>query len=385
MSSAAIPPDTRVCICAGAGGVGKTTIAATVALGMASRGLKVAVITIDPARRLAESLGLEQLGNQPVRVPIEGLRSSVRSPEWRPGGELWAMMLDVRRTLDELVELLLDDERARGELLGNRVYQQLADAVAGTQEFTAVAKLYELDRTGDYDLLVLDTPPSRSALDFLDAPDRLTRFLESRALAAMLRSAGLGARVLGGGSAAMLRLLTRVTGIVLLEDVTAFLALLGELRGGFRERAAKVRQLLRDPRTAFLLVAVAEPGPVEETVFLARRLRSTHMRLGGIVINRVHHDEIADLDAGGVAEALRASLGASLARRVAENLREYHDQVEQDRVNERRLLRTLGLSRVIQIPQLDQDPHSVEALARLGRFLFASHDEHERLMAEVVS
>lgn len=385
MTAVALPAGTRVCICAGAGGVGKTTIAATLALSTAARGLRVAVITIDPAQRLAESLGLAHLGNQPARVPIDGLRDGARLPEWRAGGELWAMMLDVRRTLDELVELLLPDERARRELLGNRIYQQLSDAVAGTQEFSAVAKLYELDRTGGYDLLVLDTPPSRSALDFLDAPDRLTRFLESRSLAAMLRSAGLGARVLGGGSAAMLRLLTRITGIELLEDAAAFLALLGQVRGGFGERAAKVRELLRDPTTAFLLVTAAEPGPIEETIFLARRLRSAHMHLGGVVINRMHHDELTDFDADELERALRAGLGASLAQRVAENLREYHEQAEQDRAGERRLRHDLGVDRVIQVPQLDRDVHDLDGLAHLGRFLFAGADERRRLMAEVVS
>lgn len=385
MSTVTLPTGTRVCICAGAGGVGKTTIAATLALGMAARGLRVAVITIDPARRLAESLGLERLGNQPARVPIDDLRDSACLPKWRTGGELWAMMLDVRRTLDELLELLLPDERARRELLDNRIYQQLSDAVAGTQEFSAVAKVYELDSTGGYDLLVLDTPPSRSALDFLDAPDRLTRFLESRSLAAMLRSAGLGAHVLGGGSAAMLRLLTRVTGIELLEDAAAFLAVLGEVRGGFRERAAKVRELLRDPTTAFLLVTAAEPDPIEETIFLARRLRSAHMRLGGVVINRMHHDELTGFDADELERTMRASLGGPLAQRVTENLCEYHQQAEQDRAGERRLSHDLGVHRVIQVPQLDRDVHDLEALAHLGRFLFAGAAEHRRLMADVVS
>lgn len=385
MTSAALPADTRVCICAGAGGVGKTTIAAAIAMGMAARGLKVAVITIDPARRLAESLGLQHLGNRPTRVPIEDLQGSAGSSAAPPGGELWAMMLDVRRTLDELVELLVGDEGARRELLGNRIYRQLSNAVAGTQEFTAVAKLYELDRAREYDLLVLDTPPSRSALDFLDAPDRLTQFLESRALGALLQPAGLGARMFGGASAAMLRLLTRVTGSEMLGDVAAFLAALGDVRVGFRERATNVRELLRDPATAFVLVTAAEPGPVDETIFLARRLRSAHMRFGHVVINRVHHDELAELDVEQLAGALGAALGMSLARKVAENLREYHDQVAQDRSEERRLMRAVGLSRLIRVPQLDQSVHDLAGLARLQRFLFASHSDRERLMAEIVS
>ena len=382
MTSAVLAADTRVCICAGAGGVGKTTMAATVALGAAARGLKVAAITIDPAPRLAESLGLESLENEPTRVRMEDLPEL--AARRRPGGELWAMRLDTRRTLDELVELLLPDEGARRELLGNRVYVQLSNAVAGTQEFTAVAKLYELDRAGEYDLLVLDTPPSRSALDFLDAPDRLTRFLESRALDALLRSTRLGARLFGRGSAVMVRMLGRLTGVATLEDLTAFLASLGEVRGGFRERAEQVRRLLRDPATAFLIVAVAEPGPVDETIFFARKLRAANMRLAGVVVNRVHHDEITAFDPGELSESLQGDLGASLARRVAENLREYHDRVEWGRACEDRLVRTLGLPRVIRVPQLDRDAHDLEALSSLGRFVFADEDEHEQLIAGIV-
>ena len=151
----------RVIICAGSGGVGKTTTAAAVALGLAERGLNVAVVTIDPARRLANALGLDTLSNEPRRVELP-----VR-------GELWAMMLDAKRTFDQLIEHLAPDERTRDEVFANRIYQQLSSAVAGSQEFTAIAKLYELDQEGDFDVLVLDTPPARNALDFLDAPQRL--------------------------------------------------------------------------------------------------------------------------------------------------------------------------------------------------------------------
>ena len=160
----------RMVICAGSGGVGKTTTAAAVALGLAEEGKKVAVVTIDPARRLANALGLDELDNEPRRVDIE------------VDGELWAMMLDAKRTFDQLIEHLAPDARTRDEVLANRIYQQLSSAVAGSQEFTAIAKLYELDQEGDWDVLVLDTPPSRNALDFLDAPKRLTSFFQGRAI-----------------------------------------------------------------------------------------------------------------------------------------------------------------------------------------------------------
>src|SRR4051812_25020304 len=154
----------RMVICAGSGGVGKTTMAAAVAVGLAERGLKVAVVTIDPARRLANALGLDELPNEPHRVPLDA------------SGELWALMLDAKRTFDELIERLAPDARTRDEVFANRIYQQLSTAVAGSQEFTAIAKLYELDQEGTWDALVLDTPPARNALDFLDAPGRLTGF-----------------------------------------------------------------------------------------------------------------------------------------------------------------------------------------------------------------
>ena len=176
----------RVCVCGGSGGVGKTTTSAAVALGMAAEGAKVAVVTIDPARRLANALGLQELENEPRRVEPERLARAGNSFE----GELWAMMLDPKRTFDELIERVAADPERAEEIKRNRVYHQLSTAVSGSQEFTAVAKLYELDRDGDFDLLVLDTPPSRNALDFLDAPGRLTSFLEGRAMKAFIRPTG---------------------------------------------------------------------------------------------------------------------------------------------------------------------------------------------------
>src|SRR5215218_7799644 len=240
----------RMVICAGSGGVGKTTTAAAVALGLAGRGAKVAVVTIDPARRLANALGLDTLSNEPHRVELEA------------PGELWAMMLDAKRTFDQLIEHLAPDERTRDEVFGNRIYQQLSTAVAGSQEFTAIAKLYELDQEGDFGVLVLDTPPSRNALDFLDAPDRLTDFLEGRALQVFLRPAGLGARILGKGTGLIFSILGRVTGTDLLSDVSVFFQSLGGLTGGFRERATRVKALLADPATTFLLVSSPERGAV---------------------------------------------------------------------------------------------------------------------------
>src|SRR3954468_23733956 len=287
----------RIVICAGSGGVGKTTTAAAVAMGMAERGLRVAVVTIDPARRLANSLGLEELGSEPRLVDLAPHGIEAR-------GELWAMMLDSKRTFDELIERLAPDERTRDEVLANRIYRELSSAVAGSQEFTAVAKLYELDRSGEYDAIVLDTPPSRNALDFLDAPDRLTGFLEGRALRLFLAPSGLAARVVGRGTSVVFSVLRRVTGVDLMEDLSVFFRALSGVLDGFRERAAGVKALLADQATTFLIITSPERDPVEEAIFFRGKLNEAGMPFGGLVVNRVH--PLAEGSADEVDEAVVA-------------------------------------------------------------------------------
>src|ERR1700748_2044767 len=224
----------RVCVCGGSGGVGKTTTSAAIALGMAGEGAKVAVGTIHPARRR-----------------VEPERLTATAGEFR--GELWAMMLDPKRTFDELIERIAADPERATEIKANRVYRELSTAVSGSQEFTAVAKLYELDRDGDFDLLVLDTPPSRNALDFLDAPGRLTSFLEGRAMKAFIRPTGVGMRLFGRGAAPLLAGLRKVTGVDLIGDLSTFFSLLGDMTEDFSARARQVEEMLRAPTTAFLL------------------------------------------------------------------------------------------------------------------------------------
>src|ERR1700760_1053108 len=247
---------------------------------MAQRGLRVAVVTIDPARRLADSLGLAELGNEPALV--DPARVAAHGIEIR--GELWAMMLDAKRTFDQLIERLAPDARTRDEVFANRIYQQLSSAVAGSQEFTAIAKLYELDQEGDYDLIVLDTPPSRNALDFLDAPGRLTRFFQGRTLRLFLKPG----RLLGRGTSVIFSVLTRVVGVDLLRDLSNFFRSLGGMVDGFTERAQRVGALLEDPATTFLIVTAPRHDPVEEAIFFRRKLRYAGMPFGGLVVNRVH-------------------------------------------------------------------------------------------------
>src|SRR3954452_5612457 len=298
----------RMVICAGSGGVGKTTTAAAVALGLAERGQKVAVVTIDPARRLRNALGLDTLGNEPHRVPLD------------LDGELWAMMLDAKRTFDQLIERLAPDERTRDECFANRIYQQLSNAVAGSQEFTAIAKLYELDEGGDFDLLVLDTPPSRNALDFLNAPQRLKGFFGGRAVRMFLRPAGLSGRVLGRGTGMVFSVLKRVTGVDLLQDLSVFFRTLGGMIDGFTERADRVGALLGDPGTTFLIVTSPRHDPSEEAAHFHRKLREARMPFGGLVVNRVHEAEPVP---EGVGAELAAELGERLATRVDESAREF--------------------------------------------------------------
>ncbi|HEX8105721.1 MAG TPA: ArsA family ATPase [Solirubrobacteraceae bacterium] len=354
----------RIVICAGSGGVGKTTTSAALAMGMAERGLRVAVVTIDPARRLATSLGLDGLGNEPALVDPDRFTEHGITME----GELWAMQLDAKRTFDALIERLAPDEATRDEVLGNRIYQQLSSAVAGSQEFTAIAKLFELDAEGDYDLLVLDTPPSRNALDFLDAPDRLTGFFQGRAIRMFLRPAGFGGRIIGRGTGVVFSLLKRVTGVDLLEDLSVFFRALGGMIDGFTERAAGVKALLSDPQTTFLIITSPEHEPVEEALYFHRKLREAAMPFGGLVVNRMREaPAIGDDEPAGLVDAL----GSGLASRVLRSARELSGLAARDAANVARLRDELGSPATIVIPQLADDVHDVDGLAQVLDHLFA--------------
>jgi anion-transporting ArsA/GET3 family ATPase len=371
----------RVCVCGGSGGVGKTTTSAAIALGMAARGAKVAVVTIDPAKRLANALGLQELENEPRRVEPERLAGG--GVEIR--GELWAMMLDPKRTFDELIDRVAADPARAQEIKDNRVYRELSTAVSGSQEFTAVAKLYELDRDGDFDLLVLDTPPSRNALDFLDAPGRLTSFLEGRMLKAFIRPTGLGMRVLGRSAAPLLGALRRVTGVDLLTDLSTFFALLGDMTDEFSQRAAQVELMLKSDTTAFVLVTSAQPAAIDEAIWFRRTLAESGLPFAGVIVNRVHHDILGDAEPEDLIAALAAELPARLAARVAANFNDYHLLARRDQRNVVGLTAELGGRPLLLVPHLDDDVHDVQGLLRLHRYLFASDAERERLIRDVVA
>ncbi|MFE6159775.1 ArsA family ATPase [Streptomyces sp. NPDC056486] len=290
-------PKTRIVVCCGSGGVGKTTTAAALGLRAAERGRKVVVLTIDPARRLAQSMGIDSLDNVPRRVKsIDG--SDGHGSDG--GGELHAMMLDMKRTFDEIVEAHADKERASA-ILNNPFYQSLSAGFAGTQEYMAMEKLGQLRARDEWDLIVVDTPPSRSALDFLDAPKRLGSFLDGKLIRVLMAPAKVGGRAgmkfLNVGMSMMTGALGKLLGGQLLRDVQTFVAAMDTMFGGFRTRADATYRLLQAPGTAFLVVASPERDALREAAYFVERLAADDMPLAGLVLNRVHSSGAAQLSA----------------------------------------------------------------------------------------
>ena len=282
-------PGTAIVVCCGSGGVGKTTTAAALGLRAAERGRKVVVLTIDPARRLAQSMGLTHLDNTPRVV------KDVNGP-----GELQAMMLDMKRTFDEVVLAHADPERAR-QIMENPFYQSLSSGFAGTQEYMAMEKLGQLQAAGTWDLIVVDTPPSRSALDFLDAPNRLGSFLDGKLIRVLMAPAKVGGRsamkFLNVGMSMFTGVLGKVLGANVLQDVSTFVAAMDSMFGGFRERADRTYQLLQAEGTAFLVVAAPERDALREAAYFVDRLETDRMPLAGLVLNRVHRTGAPQLTA----------------------------------------------------------------------------------------
>ncbi|WP_240676525.1 ArsA family ATPase [Streptomyces sp. B27] len=282
-------PGIRIIVCCGSGGVGKTTTAAALGVRAAERGRKVVVLTIDPARRLAQSMGIDQLDNVPRRV--DGIAGD---------GELHAMMLDMKRTFDETVEAHADAERARA-ILENPFYQSLSAGFAGTQEYMAMEKLGQLRARDEWDLIIVDTPPSRSALDFLDAPKRLGSFLDGKFIRLLMAPAKVGGRAgmkfLNVGMSMMTGTLGKLLGGQFLRDVQTFVAAMDTMFGGFRSRADATYKLLQAPGTAFLVVATPERDALREAAYFVERLAAEDMPLAGLVLNRAHGSEASRLSA----------------------------------------------------------------------------------------
>jgi len=362
MASVLSDTSNRVVVCCGAGGVGKTTTAAAMALRAAEYGRTVVVLTIDPARRLAQALGITDLGNSPQRVPL--------APEVT--GELHAMMLDMRRTFDEMVVEYSGSDRAQA-ILDNQFYQTVATSLAGTQEYMAMEKLGQLVSQDKWDLVVVDTPPSRNALDFLDAPKRLGSFMDSRLWRLLLTPGrGIGRLVTGAVGLAM-RAMSTILGSQMLSDAAAFVQSLDSTFGGFRQKAERTYALLKRRGTQFVVVSVAEPDALREASFFVDRLSEEAMPLAGLILNRTHptlsglHIERA-VDA---AEDLEATDPDSLAAAV---LRIHADRAQTAKREVRLLSRFTGANPhvpIVGVPSLPFDVSDIDALRAIADQLTA--------------
>ena len=355
-----------IIVCCGSGGVGKTTTSAALALRAAERGRKVCVLTIDPARRLAQSMGLTELDNVPRHVA---------AVDDSNGGSLDAMMLDMKRTFDEIVLTHSDPERAK-QILSNPFYVSLSSSFAGTQEYMAMEKLGQLKAQQSWDLIVVDTPPSRSALDFLDAPQRLGRFLDGRMIRMLLAPAKAGGRgmmkVFTVGLNMFTSVLTRILGAQALKDLSLFVASLETMFGGFRERADQTYRLLKEPGTAFVVVAVPERDALREAAYFVERLAAERMPLAGLVLNRVHTTSAPELSVErslAAAESLDASgqspLAAGVLRVHAERLAA---ATRDERVAERFRSAHPGVP-VVEVAAQSTDVHDLDGLRVIGTSL----------------
>jgi anion-transporting ArsA/GET3 family ATPase len=346
-----------VVVCCGTGGVGKTTIAAVIALEAARRGRRTVVVTIDPAKRLADALGLEGLTNDPSLIRVDG------------EGQLWAMMLDTKSTFDALVAQYAPDARQAASILENRFYRNIAGALSGTQEYMAMEKLYELHEEGRFDLIVVDTPPSRNALDFLDAPRRLTRFLDNRLFRLLMMPTRAYLKAVNVATQTFLRAVSRVIGTEVVQDAVAFFQAFEGMEDGFRQRALHVRALLSDPETAFVLVASPRRDAVDEAMFFARKLAESEIRIEALVVNRMH-----PRFGRGRSEADRARAhtldGTDLGRLFA-NLADFRNIADGEEAHVEALVSRVAPAPAVRVPFLGDDVHDLDGLAQVAGYVFA--------------
>ncbi|GLY97106.1 hypothetical protein Acsp02_43600 [Actinoplanes sp. NBRC 103695] len=361
-------PVTKIVVCCGSGGVGKTTTAAAIGVRAAEvHGRRVVVLTIDPARRLAQSMGLTELDNTPRQV--KGIDTE------GTGGELHAMMLDMKRTFDEVVQEHTTPQRA-AEIFANPFYQAMSSTFAGTQEYMAMEKLGQLQGTDEWDLIVVDTPPSRSALDFLDAPARLSRFLDGRMLRLLLAPARSGGRSVFSLVTASFGLFSRavqkILGAQLLTDLSGFVAALDSMFGGFRQRADETYRILQDPQTAFLLIASPERDAVREAAYFAERLVAERMPLAGLVLNRVHRSELPGLTAD-EAERAAAALDETDGNEVTADALRIHASLLRQTERETRVAATFSDAfpavPMAAVTAQPTDVHDVDGLRTIGAAL----------------
>ncbi len=360
--------DARIIVCCGAGGVGKTTTAAALAVRAAEQGRSVCVLTIDPARRLAQSMGLTELDNTPRAVA--GIDTAA-------GGRLDAMMLDMKRTFDDIVLAHADESRAKA-ILANPFYVSLSSSFAGTQEYMAMEKLGQLKATGTWDLVVVDTPPSRSALDFLDAPQRLGRVLDGRMIRLLTAPARAGGRaylkVFTVGVRMFTDVLNRMLGAQALKDLSVFVSSLETMFGGFRERADQTYQLLKENGTSFVVVAVPERDALREAAYFVERLESEQMPLAGMVLNRMHFSGAATLSVERAVAAAESLEAAGEEEFAASALRVHADRLAAATRDARRASQFRAAHprvRTVEVAAQASDVHDLDGLRAIGAELAA--------------
>ncbi|MCC6339482.1 MAG: ArsA family ATPase [Acidimicrobiia bacterium] len=374
----------HVVICAGSGGVGKTTTAAVLAVEGARRGRNALVVTIDPAKRLANALGLDTLSDTPHEIDraLWGAASAPRAPSDGGPGRLSALMLDTESTFDHLVTRYAETPEQAQRILENRFYRNVAGALSGTQEYMAMEKLHELHEEGAYDLIVVDTPPTRHALDFLDAPNRITRLLDNRIFRLLMMPTRAYMKAVSAGVQRFLRIVARVVGSEVIDDVVAFLRAFEGMEDGFRERAAVVLALLSDPHTRFVLVTSPRRDAIDEAHYFAERLTETDRGVAAVVVNRVHPpfgveqpeglraraETLDALSASGPAGRRRAAARLAAAYRNLADLRSIA-RAERDHLEGVR--ERIGGAPVAFVPYLDRDVHDFDSLAEVGRVLFS--------------
>lgn len=376
MSLADVLGSHRVVVTVGSGGVGKTTTAAAMAVQAAMEGRKVLCLTIDPARRLANSLGLDQMTTSEQDVPL----ALFRNHGLQCKGSLSAMMLDTKRTFDGLVGKYASSEEARDRILNNQIYRYVASSLAGTQEYMAMEKLHEVRQDSKWDLIVLDTPPTASALDFLAAPERLIDAIDSPAMRWFMQvfeGAGKEAfGLVGRGATVLLKGIGRITGLEFLEQVAEFVSGINDLFGGFKERAEQVSNALRSPEVAFVLVTSPNPLAIGEARFFSDKLEAAGMNREAVVVNQVHMPiEPLVLSVEAQVQALKDVLPASIDAahiqpRMAEALEAEQDWASMDRAQVERLAEQIGpQTDIVEVPAFDEDVHDLAALARVASFL----------------
>lgn len=363
----------EIIVCAGSGGVGKTTTAAAIALQAALSGKKAAVLTIDPAKRLASSLGLKELSNEPTKVNTRKFTAAGLEPK----GELWAMMLDTKSTFDKVVtQYAKSDEQAR-RILNNRFYRNISGTLSGTQEYMAMEKLYELYADGDYDLIVIDTPPTRNALDFLDAPKRMTDFLDSKVLKWFLipyMKAGGGIfKVANVAATTFLRLVKKIVGAEVLEDTAEFFGNLEGMYDGFKERAREVAKLLQSESTSFVVVTSPAEESVTEATFFASRLNESGLHFGALVVNRVHPrwGDPIELKERQLSRLEQGGDDARLLAKLLRNEEAFSRVVALEDRNLDALARKVPRHRWVRVPYLDREAVDFPGLVAITEQLLA--------------